>query len=103
MTAMARRMLPSDALTAMRIADGDLPEPPPLQPRVEPMQPLIRPGLPPPEWRAAEREAAERNHAPVVHELEPPASLQTRPAGKRAKPTKTPNLDQVRSWKEQSR
>lgn len=91
-------MQPSAALTEMMLADSERPEPPPPRP-AERVQPLIRPAIPPPEWRDEERERAERDRqsAAGVVEIEPPASFQARPAGKAAK-SKTPNLDQVREW-----
>ena len=89
---MARGLrMATPALVEMLAQDAERKEPPPPGPPAEPLQPIVRFRPPPPDWRAEE---AER-----VVELEPPESLQARPAGKRAKVTRTPNLDTVRGWR----
>lgn len=102
------KMQASDALVAMRIADGDLEEPPPVGPVAPPLQPLVPLQIPPPDWRAEEREQAERARddeasaeasSSALAELEPPASLQSKPAPKQPRPRRTPNLDKVRAWR----
>lgn len=67
-------------------------DPPPPPGPAEVAQPLVRPGLPPPDWRAEAEELAQR-------EAEPEASAEPSAEGElEAKPTSTPNLDLVRSW-----
>jgi hypothetical protein len=69
---------PMDALTAMKLAEHDEPEPPDLRPP-EVLQPLLPVAIPAPNWRQEERELAQRERKPVQLD-ESPKSLQARPA-----------------------
>jgi hypothetical protein len=96
---------PSEALQQIWMEDAaiegdDDREPPPVfrqtesQPEPEPLR------IPPPDWRAEERERAKRENKSAPVELESPQSLQSRPAVKRKR---TPLLDEVKRWREQNR
>ena len=88
-------MVPSDALTEIRLAEGEEPEPfPCFTNPSSPLEPLLTLAIPPPDWRAEEYERAARDAGEL--ELEPANSLQRLPAPKSPKPSKTPRLDAVK-------